>query len=89
MVENNETTMDDIRYIVGKGCTFATKPEGWVSVDLDKERNINGWGCALTILWQHGALKEVYPLSEDEWYEHEASQHCGISHIDLGLEVLH
>lgn len=81
--------MSDIRYIVGKGASYGANPEGWVTVDLDDNRSINGWGCALAILWEHQALKEISLLTENCWFEHEASKHCGISHIDLGLEVLH
>lgn len=89
MVWSKGTTMNDIRYIVGKGSPFGSKPDGWVSVDLDNDRSTNSWGCALAVLGQHQALQEISLLTEEDWLEHEASKHCGISHIDLGLEVLH
>jgi len=83
---------------VGKGSPYGDKPERWVSVSLnlnlpDKPPKIDGsdgaWGRALAVLWQHQALKEVALLTDKEWLEHEACNHCGCSHIDLGLEVLH
>lgn len=89
MVWSRGTTMKDIRYIVGKGSPYGTSPDGWVTVDLDNDRGTNGWGCALAILGQHGALTEISLLTEQDWLKHEASSHCAISHIDFGLEVLH
>ncbi len=82
-----------IRYIVGR-----SKKYGWVTVDLNLNphgapENIDSsdgaWGRALAILWQHEALEKVALLEWSEWFEHKASNNCAISHIDLGLEVMH
>ena len=60
-----------------------------VSAPKNIDQSNDAWGRALAILWQHDALTEVSLLAEDEWFNHPTSHECGISHIDLGLEVLH
>ena len=78
------TEFDPTRWVVGRGNAY-----GWVSVDLGDDDSFDAKGAALDILWEHDSLQEVALLTNNEWIEHEASQHCGISHIDRGLEVLH